>query len=177
MVVLPLKVPGIAATYLPYACSDPALRAVAGFQKRSLLQHRSSTELERWQEISQPVSRQTDTGQFPYSEFAMVDTPHNQTLAVAIQWGMLGCLALFAMWGAHMWLFRGAAAGSQHSLVAWIGLLAVVQNVLSSLLNSHLFDFYEGWLYLLIVAIAGGTLQRARGRDPEACRALVAASS
>lgn len=90
----------------------------------------------------------------------VVDNPHNQTLGVAIQWGMLGCLALFAMWGAHIWLFREALAGSQHSLIAWIGLLAVVQNVLSSLLNSHLFDFYEGWLYLLMVAIAGGTLQR-----------------
>ena len=75
MVVLPLKVPGIAATYLPYACSDPALRAVAGFQKRSLLQHRSSTELERWQEISQPVSRQTDTGQFRTLNLLWSTTP------------------------------------------------------------------------------------------------------
>ena len=90
----------------------------------------------------------------------VVDNPHNQTLAVAIQWGMLGCLALLATWGTHLWLFREAVAGAQPSLVAWIGLVAVVQNVLSSLLNSHLFDFYEGWLYVLIVAIAGGTLQR-----------------
>jgi hypothetical protein len=107
----------------------------------------------------------------------VIDNPHNQTLAVAIQWGMLGCLALFAMWGAHMWLFRKAVAGSQHSLVAWIGLLAVAQNVLSSLLNSHLFDFYEGWLYLLIVAIAGGTLQRQKRLDSEACRALGSSDS
>jgi hypothetical protein len=31
-----------------------------------------------------------------------------------------------------------------------------VQNVLSSVFNSHLFDFSEGWLYVLGVGIAGG---------------------
>ena len=29
---------------------------------------------------------------------------------------------------------------------------------LHSLLNSHLFDFTEGWLYVLSVGIAGGTV-------------------
>ena len=43
-------------------------------------------------------------------------------------------------------------------LVAWIGLVAVVQNILSSLFNSHLSDFYQGWLYLLVVGIAASTI-------------------
>nr|WP_247532319.1 hypothetical protein [Bradyrhizobium sp. 162] len=32
----------------------------------------------------------------------VVDNPRNQTLAVAIQWGIIGCLVLYAMWGAHL---------------------------------------------------------------------------
>jgi O-antigen ligase len=32
----------------------------------------------------------------------------------------------------------------------------VIQNVLTSVLNSHLFDFTEGWIYVLGVGIAGG---------------------
>jgi O-antigen ligase len=54
------------------------------------------------------------------------------------------------MWFVHLRLFRG------ESLAAWIGLLVVVQNIFTSLLNSHLFDFNEGWLYVLGVGIAGG---------------------
>jgi len=30
-----------------------------------------------------------------------------------------------------------------------IGLLVVIQNILTSLFNSHLFDFHEGWMYVL----------------------------
>jgi hypothetical protein len=40
----------------------------------------------------------------------------------------------------------------------------VVQNFISSLLNSHLFDFHEGWIYVLGVGIAGGMAARARLR-------------
>lgn len=80
--------------------------------------------------------------------------PHNQTLLFAIQWGLLGVLALYAMWGVHLLTFRG------EGVVAWIGLVAVVQNILSSLFNSHLSDFYQGWLYVLAVGIAAGTLTR-----------------
>ena len=49
-------------------------------------------------------------------------------------------------------------------LVAWIGLLVVVQNIFTSLFNSHLFDFHEGWMYVLGVGVAGGTVLRARSR-------------
>jgi O-antigen ligase len=45
--------------------------------------------------------------------------------------------------------------------VAWIGLVVVVQNVVSSLLNSHLFDFHEGWIYVIGVGVAGGMSLRA----------------
>jgi O-antigen ligase len=88
--------------------------------------------------------------------------PHNQTLAVAVQWGLAGVLALYVMWLAHLLLFRG------QGLASWIGLLVVVQNIVSSLFNSHLFDFVEGWIYVLGVGVAGGmSLQAKRGRPPE----------
>ena len=57
---------------------------------------------------------------------------------------------LYAMWWVHLLQFRG------EGLVAWIGLLVVVQNVFTSLFNSHLFDFHEGWMYVLGVGVAGG---------------------
>jgi hypothetical protein len=54
------------------------------------------------------------------------------------------------MWLLHLLLFRG------EGLVAWIGLLVVVQNIFTSLFNSHIFDFHEGWMYVLGVGVAGG---------------------
>jgi O-antigen ligase len=86
----------------------------------------------------------------------IVRNPHNQTLYVAIQWGVLGCLVLYAMWYFHLQLFRGS------SYASWIGLVIVVQNFVSSLLNSHLFDFHEGWVYVLGVGVAGGMVARAQ---------------
>jgi O-antigen ligase len=86
----------------------------------------------------------------------VVSDPHNQTLNVAIQWGLVGIALLWAMWLVHLLLFRGGG------LVAWIGLLVVVQNMLSSLINSHLFDFTEGWIYVLGVGVAAG-MTRASG--------------
>jgi O-antigen ligase len=86
----------------------------------------------------------------------IIRNPHNQTLYVAIQWGVLGCLVLYAMWYFHLQLFRGSFFAS------WIGLVIVVQNFISSLLNSHLFDFHEGWVYVLGVGVAGGMVARAQ---------------
>jgi O-antigen ligase len=80
----------------------------------------------------------------------VVSDPHNQTFNVAIQWGAVGVILLYAMWLVHLSLFRG------EGFVNWIGLLVVIQNMLTSLLNSHLFDFNEGWIYVLGVGIAGG---------------------
>ncbi len=84
----------------------------------------------------------------------IIGNPHNQTLNVAVQWGLLGCLVLYAMWGTHLRLFAGAG------IAAWVGLVAVVENFVSSLLNSHLFDFHEGWIYVLAVGVAGGMVLR-----------------
>ncbi len=80
--------------------------------------------------------------------------PHNQIFAVAIQLGLLGTIVLLAMWTAHIMLFRGSG------FIAWIGLIVVVQNVVSSLFNSHLFDFTQGWLYVFGVGVVGGMVQR-----------------
>jgi O-antigen ligase len=80
--------------------------------------------------------------------------PHNQTLAVGIQLGFAGIAVLFAMWLAHLWLFRPPG------LIAWVGLVVVVQNIVSSLFNSHLFDFTQGWTYVFGVGVAGGMVLR-----------------
>jgi hypothetical protein len=49
-----------------------------------------------------------------------------------------------------------ASLRDKFALPAWIGLVVVVQNLVSSLFNSHLFDFHEGWIYVLGIGIAGG---------------------
>jgi O-antigen ligase len=89
----------------------------------------------------------------------VIGNPHNQTLNVAVQWGMIGIVVLYAMWLRHLLLFRG------DGLVAWIGLLVVVQNVFTSLFNSHIFDFHEGWMYVMGVGVAGGMLLKTSSRD------------
>jgi O-antigen ligase len=89
----------------------------------------------------------------------VVGNPHNQTLNVAVQWGAVGVIVLYAMWVVHLLLFRG------DGLANWIGLLVVVQNIFTSLFNSHLFDFHEGWMYVLGVGVAGGMALRARRDD------------
>lgn len=96
----------------------------------------------------------------------VIGNPHNQTLNVAVQWGVVGIIILYAMWAAHLLLFRG------DSLASWIGLLVVVQNVFTSLFNSHLFDFHEGWMYVLGVGVAGGMVLNSRrnGRSPGQAR-------
>jgi len=86
----------------------------------------------------------------------IVANPHNQTLNVAVQWGAVGVVLLYAMWTLHLLLFRG------DGVARWIGLLVVVQNILTSLFNSHLFDFHEGWMYVLGVGVAGGMVLGAR---------------
>jgi hypothetical protein len=81
--------------------------------------------------------------------------PHQQTFAVGIQLGLVGVALLWAMWIAHLLLFRG------EGIVAWFGLLVVLQNILGSPLNSHLFDFTQGWIYVFGVGVLGGAVLRA----------------
>jgi O-antigen ligase len=89
----------------------------------------------------------------------VIANPHNQTLNVAIQWGVLGVIVLYAMWFSHLMLFR------HDGLMAWIGLMVVVQNFFTSLFNSHIFDFSEGWMYVLGVGIAGARMLQAGRRE------------
>jgi O-antigen ligase len=89
----------------------------------------------------------------------VVANPHNQTLNVAIQWGAIGVVVLYAMWLVHLLLFRG------EGLATWIGLMVVVQNIFTSLFNSHIFDFNEGWMYVLGVGIAGGMALKTASRE------------
>jgi O-antigen ligase len=104
------------------------------------------------------------TGEEDRATAKVIGNPHNQTLAVAVQWGPAGVLLLYAMWLTHLLMFRG------DGLASWIGLLVVVQNIFTSMFNSHIFDFHEGWMYVLGVGIAGGmTLaagKRNAGREP-----------
>jgi O-antigen ligase len=81
--------------------------------------------------------------------------PHQQTLSVAVQLGLVGAVVLWAMWIAHLLLFRGSEP------TAWFGLVIVVQNIVGSLFNSHLFDFTQGWTYVFGVGIAGGMMLKA----------------
>jgi hypothetical protein len=82
--------------------------------------------------------------------------PHNQILTVALQLGLIGVALLLAMWLVHLLLF------SRPGFAAWIGLVVVVQNVISSMFNSHLFDFTQGVGYAWAVGIAGALVLRER---------------
>jgi hypothetical protein len=104
------------------------------------------------------------TEQFKHSEVGhdsasstYADNPHNQIFAVAIQLGLIGTAVLLAMWLAHLLLFVGGSGQ-----IAWIGTIVVVQNFVSSLFNSHLFDFTSGWLYVFGVGVVGGMVLRQR---------------
>lgn len=80
--------------------------------------------------------------------------PHQQTFAVGIQLGVVGMALLWTMWIVHVLLFRG------EGVIAWLGLLVVLQNILGSPFNSHLFDFTQGWIYVFGVGVLGGAVLR-----------------
>jgi O-antigen ligase len=104
--------------------------------------------------------RRSAVGQTGVTALASVN-PHNQIFAVAIQLGMLGTIVLLAMWIAHYFLFRVTG------FTAWIGTVVVVENVVSSLVSSHLFDFMHGWLYVLGVGVVGGMVSRRASIESE----------
>ena len=167
--------------------ASPTLRATAGkfvtdYQQSEKLNNISGTgsRLEYWRKslmfiaqapvighgtgATRGLFERAATGvKGPSSE--VVSDPHNQTLNVAVQWGVLGVVLLYARWIAHLLLFRG------EGLPSWIGLLVVIQNMLTSLFNSHLFDFAEGWMYVLGVGVAAGLTLGAPKHDPEKCAA------
>jgi hypothetical protein len=88
----------------------------------------------------------------------MAENPHQQILTVAIQLGLFGAAVLIAMWLAHCVMFY------LPGFVAWAGLVVVVQNLVSSMFNSHLFDFTEGWFYVFGVGVLGGIVLRERSK-------------
>jgi O-antigen ligase len=84
------------------------------------------------------------------------NNPHNQIFAVAIQLGLVGVAILLTMWLWHLALFRGGG------LIAWVGIVIVLQNLVSAPFNSHLFDSFHGWLYVFLFGVAGGIALRER---------------
>jgi O-antigen ligase len=104
--------------------------------------------------ISAVFRRQADS-----AATATGTNPHNQVLAIAIQLGAVGALLLIAMWAAHWLMFL------RPGLAAFIGMIAVTQNIVGSLFNSHLMDFTQAWIYVFAVGVFGGTvLREARAR-------------
>jgi O-antigen ligase len=79
--------------------------------------------------------------------------PHSQVFGVAVQLGIVGAALLIAMWIAHLALFTA------NTPMGWFGLIVVAQNIIGSLLNSHISDFTQGWIYVLGVGVLGGALR------------------
>jgi O-antigen ligase len=87
---------------------------------------------------------------------AITGNPHNQTLEVAIQFGLIGVALLYAMWMAHFLMFYGGG------LPGWVGQAVVLQAVVGCLFLSYLFDFSSGWTYVLGVGVLGGIAGKRR---------------
>jgi len=66
------------------------------------------------------------------------------------------------MWIAHLALFR------DRTLVAWCGLVVVMQNIVGSFFNSYLFDFSHCWLYVVGVGVTGGMVLHGAPRTANA---------
>ena len=99
--------------------------------------------------------RRAAAGQSGAAAIATVN-PHNQIFAVAIQLGWVGAIVLIAMWISHLMLFNGG------DWISWTGMVIVIENIASSAVNSHLFDFSPGWLYVFGVGVAGGIALKAQ---------------
>jgi O-antigen ligase len=102
-----------------------------------------------------PLFREAAKGETG-AEAHLSSNPHNQTFAVGIQLGMLGILVLWAMWLSQALLFRGLGD------LEWIGLVLLIQNVVGSLFNSFIFDFTEGWIYVVGIGVTAGMVTRSR---------------
>lgn len=95
---------------------------------------------------------------YPAASMVGFNNPHNQTLAVGIQVGLVGIIVLYLMWLAHLRLFVGASWATR------FGLLIVSQNIVCSLFNSHITDSTAGWLYVVGVGVLGGAALRERAK-------------
>jgi O-antigen ligase len=162
---------GVVLAALAWAAS-PFLRArvVASFSEvqayeKQNAESSSAIRLELWKKSLSIIGAAPVIGhgtgsiaeQFGGDVFGQLSVnPHNQVFAVAIQLGLFGTAVLVAMWLAHLALFRGGG------IIAWAGILMVVQNVASAPFNSHLFDSFHGWLYVFGVGVLGGIALRER---------------
>jgi O-antigen ligase len=81
---------------------------------------------------------------------SVTGNPHNLTLEIAVQFGLIGTSLLYALWIAQLVLFRGGG------FAAWLGQAIVVQSIVGSLFLSYLLDFSHGWIYVLGVGVLGG---------------------
>lgn len=88
------------------------------------------------------------------------DDPHNQFLAMAIPFGVIGLAALFALWVAQLSFFSG---GGYFNL---LGQAAVVQTIVTSFFNSTYTSFGVGWLFVFVIGCAAaGVWARAPPRS------------
>jgi hypothetical protein len=67
---------------------------------------------------------------------------------------------------------RAVKVSVKQSLPTWwlnpAALAGAAEDIFTSLFNSHLFDFNDGWMYVFGVGIAGGMLRRASPCGAEA---------
>jgi O-antigen ligase len=172
---------GVALSLLAWAASPQLRQTIETFSRDYRLYEERNVptsiglRLEYWQKSLRFISEapifghgtgstrglfeQAATGPKVLASGDVIGNPHNQTLNVAVQWGAVGIVVLYAMWLVHLLLFRG------DGLVTWIGLMVVVQNIFTSLFNSHIFDFHEGWMYVLGVGVAGGMVLGTGSRE------------
>lgn len=75
--------------------------------------------------------------------------PHNQTLHILLQVGLVGAVLLWAMWLTHARLFLA------RDVASIFGQAIVLQNVIGGLFNSHISSVTQGMLYCLAVGLFG----------------------
>jgi hypothetical protein len=106
----------------------------------------------------------------PSGTVFLAANPHNQTFAVGIQLGLLGIAVLWAMWISQLVVFWGPGA------LTWIVLVIVTSNIVGSLFNSFIFDFTEGWIYIIGFGVVAGMVRRQTSAAPDdKAQALAAA--
>jgi len=100
----------------------------------------------------------------------VTSNPHNMTLQVAIELGVLGVAVLYAMWAAHLMLFGAGGGLATGAMAARLGLGVVVWDVVSAVFLSHVFDFSTGWIYVFGVGVLGGMVLSGEAAKPAAAQ-------
>ena len=103
-----------------------------------------------------PGSRRTDrAGRRGRQQSAQSDPQRCRAMGTARRH-----LVLYGMWLSHSCRFAAKAWRPGSDLSPWCRISS------AHCLNSHLFDFHEGWMYVLGVGVAGGMSLRATIRRP-----------